>query len=319
MKALVSIIGVAVILTLGTFWLRATTWPSPAPEPLPVAAPLSRPKPVPAPSPPTIGVPTTTPSLIIANTPTTVTVTVQISGASPIPGGVNLLRLGASATQTTILGVMHDDGKNGDAVAGDGIYTLQVPFSEPTTGDLNLQVSAAFHTTLRRTNSQAIQLPVFGMLGDTTSGFTVLYPPGLTNTTTSTTPSGLFTLESSPLSVDIGGGGPEDTSSPVPTGFEVSIEADSYSQPTFDINQWFAIEYPNSEVATISPLTIGGQSGFEIELANEVGAGQPLVVVNYKGYIYQVSYSSTFSAGSTADAIGLSAFNSVLRSFSFTK
>jgi hypothetical protein len=108
---------------------------------------------------PTFGTPTAAPALITVNTSTIVTVTVVISPA-PLPNGVNLLRLGATGTQPTILGVMHDDGKNGDAVAGDGIYTLQVLFNEPATGQIRLQVSAAFKGSLKRTLSSLFQIEV---------------------------------------------------------------------------------------------------------------------------------------------------------------
>jgi hypothetical protein len=97
-----------------------------------------------------VGLPTVTPAIIAVNTPTTVTITVQITDPTVLPNGVNLLRLGATGTQPKILGVMNNDGMNGDAVANDTVYSLQVSFKEPTTGQIQLQVSAAFRGQLKR-------------------------------------------------------------------------------------------------------------------------------------------------------------------------
>ena len=105
----------------------------------------------------TVGTPNATPSLITVNTSTTVTVTVQINPV-PLPGGVNLLRLGTTGTQPTILGVMHDDGKNGDAVANDGMYTLQVVLNSSTPTPLQLEVSAAFSGSLKRVMSGVVNV-----------------------------------------------------------------------------------------------------------------------------------------------------------------
>jgi hypothetical protein len=55
---------------------------------------------------------------------------------------------------------MHDDGQNGDAVAGDGIYTLRVPFNEAAIGQIQIQVSAAFRGVLRRVISSPINIAV---------------------------------------------------------------------------------------------------------------------------------------------------------------
>jgi len=267
---------------------------------------------------PTVGIPGASPSLITMNTPTMVTVTVQIS-PTPIANGVNLLRLAATGTQPTILGVMHDDGLNGDAVANNGIYTLLVPFNEGAAGQIQLEVSAAFSGRLTRTLSSQTQLTVLGILSDSVTGFTTLYQPGLFNMTTTNTPVGVFTLESSPNGVDIGGGGPEDNSAPSKSGFEIAIQGDQFTALPFNVHQWLADEYPLTQIATLTPISIGGQPGYEIEFANEVGAGQPLAVVCYQGYVYRISYASTFPASSPADSIGLNALAFVLQHFTFTR
>ena len=65
-----------------------------------------------------------------------------------IPGGVNLLRVDGPAP--LILGAMHDDGLNGDALAGDGTYSLSFTATAGSIGQLQLQVSAAFRGLVRR-------------------------------------------------------------------------------------------------------------------------------------------------------------------------
>ncbi len=176
------------LVSLGGIWLygQQTLPPAsgvqgqwPAPPPGAPSTHLIRTPPLSTGVTPTIGTPSTTPSFITVNTQKTVTVTVSIS-PTPLPNGVNLIRLGATGTQPTILGVMHDDGLNGDQTPGDGVYTLQVPFSEPTTSYIQLQVSSAFEGLLKRYYSPPITLGVWGIIVD--SVFTAMTPPGWTST-----------------------------------------------------------------------------------------------------------------------------------------
>ena len=110
---------------------------------------------------PTVGPVNALPSSIISGVRTPVTVTAKITGATPISGGVNLLQEDGSGNTLGILGVMHDDGLNGDAVAGDGIFTLVVPFNPALqTTAIYLQVSAAFAGLLERVKSSVFTLPV---------------------------------------------------------------------------------------------------------------------------------------------------------------
>lgn len=101
---------------------------------------------------PSTGVVTVTPITVLIGTPTQVTVTASISDANLIPASVNLLQLNADGT-TTILGVMHDDGLNGDEFAADGVFTYEATFSVPTARELRFQVSAAFKGVLQRVKS----------------------------------------------------------------------------------------------------------------------------------------------------------------------
>lgn len=176
MKTLLLTLGLAFLFGLGALWLRATPQPQTSSTP-----PRAIDKSVPALSAavsPTVGSPSATPSTIVINTPTTVTVTVAITPA-PILNGVNLLRIRSTGAQPTILGVMHDDGKNGDAVAADGVYTLRIPFNEPTAGPMQLQVSAAFQGLLKRVTSNLFTIAVWTDVAPTNSpvSFSFDIPP----------------------------------------------------------------------------------------------------------------------------------------------
>jgi hypothetical protein len=50
------------------------------------------------------------------------------------PSTVNLQRLNDAGAAVAVLGALHDDGANGDAVAGDHVYTLDVQFTESGAG-----------------------------------------------------------------------------------------------------------------------------------------------------------------------------------------
>lgn len=267
---------------------------------------------------PTIATPVAVPAFVIANTSTIEKITVQIPDPTLIPGSVNLVLIGATGTQPTILGVMHDDGLKGDAVAGDHVYTLQMPFNEGSAGQIQLEVSAALRGQLKRATSQIVQVAVWSVLSDAVSGFSALYPPTLYSLTSSNEPSGTFFLESSPHGVDFGGQGPENSSNATTSGFGVLITPAQY-EGSFDINSWLAAAAPGSDVDTLTMVSVGGQPGYEITFKNQVGAGRPTAVVYHNGYVYQLSYASTFALGSSLDNQGLSAFNSVLQSFSFLR
>lgn len=110
---------------------------------------------------PTIGVVQATPNVIPVNTPTEVTVTAVIIDASLISTSVNLNKIGTTGA-STILGQLRDDGRSGDAVARDNIFTLRQNFIEGTAGQIQLQVSAAFRGLPRRVVSAPHILSVTG-------------------------------------------------------------------------------------------------------------------------------------------------------------
>jgi hypothetical protein len=110
-----------------------------------------------------------TPPTIVVKQKTEVMVTSHVSGdaAHPLlPTSVELFRVVGherreeehegreKSEERTLLGLMHDDGKAGDAVAGDGVFTLRFTTTEKHVGELRVQVSAAFKRLVRRVHSQ---------------------------------------------------------------------------------------------------------------------------------------------------------------------
>ncbi|MGH7814377.1 MAG: choice-of-anchor X domain-containing protein [Candidatus Binataceae bacterium] len=74
---------------------------------------------------------------------TVLTVTSQVPpDPTLIPGSVILLRVDSNGNQTAVLGQMYDDGTHGDAQAGDGQYTGQFTFNEPSPRLIYLAVQA---------------------------------------------------------------------------------------------------------------------------------------------------------------------------------
>lgn len=261
---------------------------------------------------PIVGTPIAAPTIIFVNSSTPVMVTTQITDTTLIPGSVNLLRIGTTGTQPIILGVMQN--------VGNGMYSLQPAFNETTTGQIQLQVSAAFRGRLRRVTSQVIQVPVWGMVSDATSGFTAPYPPGLNNLTDSNTPPGTFDLESALNGVSIGGAVPEGSSVST-SGFAIALAAKPYSiSNSFDIMQYLSTKYPNSVAdASITPVTISGQRGYEVTFPGEVGGSWPIAIVYHQGYVYTILYNSTDYIAGFSDQVGLDAFNNILQHFTFIR
>ena len=113
---------------------------------------------------PTVGAPVTSPSAIPAGRSIQLTVTCTITSGpndtAVIPAGVNLLRVDANGKVLAILGVMHDDGTGGDAVAGDGIFAVRLTVSGAAPEPLRLQVSAPFYRVVKRVLSAVTVVPV---------------------------------------------------------------------------------------------------------------------------------------------------------------
>jgi hypothetical protein len=85
----------------------------------------------------------------------------------------------------------------------------------------------------------------------------------------------------------------------------------------FDINQWLAAEYPNSTTDSISQITVAGRTGYRVTFKDEIGAGQPIVIIPSNGRLYQLTYRSNYDTGSPEENKGSSAFAIILQSLRF--
>jgi len=93
------------------------------------------------------------PEVLVLNTATPVKIAAVITG-DVIPGGANLIRLGANG-QSTVLGQLTPD----PSVSPNG-YSITQTFREPVTGTIQLQLSVAIRGTIRRVMSQPFLLAV---------------------------------------------------------------------------------------------------------------------------------------------------------------
>ncbi len=109
-----------------------------------------------------IGTPTVTPNSLVVGVTTTVTVTAVIADRSVVPNSVILQSVDANGHLLVILGNLHDDGVNGDAVAGDHRYTIQTTLALATATTLYLRVAARFAGSRHRRFSSVITVPVLG-------------------------------------------------------------------------------------------------------------------------------------------------------------
>src|SRR5258707_902340 len=91
---------------------------------------------------PVIGTVSIKPTFTPPNSLTQVTLTALITDPTLIANGANVQRLNSAGDATAVLGILHDDGLNGDAVAGDRIYTLVFTLNEPTPGRIYFRAAA---------------------------------------------------------------------------------------------------------------------------------------------------------------------------------
>jgi len=106
---------------------------------------------------PAIGSVRAIPTTAVIGTATEISVQASITDPSLIAGGANLLQLNPNGT-TTILGTLHDDGLNGDAYAGDHVFTLLVTLNSSSAAQIQLEVSAAFRGMLQRVKAPTISV-----------------------------------------------------------------------------------------------------------------------------------------------------------------
>ena len=107
---------------------------------------------------PTLGSATVNPSAIRVGVASDVVATADIDDPTVIPASVNLQRLSAGGTVTAVLGTLHDDGLDGDAVAGDKVFSIRITLNENREGTVSLRVSAAFKGVLRRGTSKQVRV-----------------------------------------------------------------------------------------------------------------------------------------------------------------
>ena len=238
---LIAILSLLLVVST-TAWLQAKplAWPSFQTK-IPVALQAA--------TTPTVGAAAATPAFITVNTRTTVTMTVQLTDSRLLPNGVNLLRLNGTGP-STILGVMHDDGLNGDATANDEIFSLNVNLNEPTTGQVQLQVSAAFKGLLKRVTSGITFVDVWNAYNDITAGSRISYPPGwVASTSTTVDNEEYFSPASSPPNSD--------------EEYITDIVVDTIPNPTrLDLSSYYSTQaevnyYANSDSALAFTTTSG--------------------------------------------------------------
>lgn len=103
-----------------------------------------------------------TPASVTRNVATDVLFTARITDPRVIAGGVNLLKTDASGRTLATVGTLRDDGTNGDALAGDQVFSAVLSIRETTVGAVYYRVSAAFERILRRTLSDLMRVDVTG-------------------------------------------------------------------------------------------------------------------------------------------------------------
>lgn len=109
---------------------------------------------------PTVGTAAASPAYIVINTPTPVTITASITDSSLLANGVNLLKTDAAGKTLSTVGVMRDDGLNGDVKAGDKIFSYRLTVNQPSVGQVYYRVSAAFKGVLQRSLSNVVAITV---------------------------------------------------------------------------------------------------------------------------------------------------------------
>lgn len=108
----------------------------------------------------TVGTLSVAPGSVSAGSATAVTFSISITDANYLAGSGNVQRLKPDGTVLAVLGSLRDDGLQGDAVAGDKVYTFRTSVLEAAAGSINYRVSAAFRGEIKRTFSAPVTLTV---------------------------------------------------------------------------------------------------------------------------------------------------------------
>jgi hypothetical protein len=142
-------------------------------------------------------------------------------------------------------------------------------------------------------------------------GVSVQYPSSLT-VSTSAGDTGLFSIQSSPQQIILGGAAPDDAAGAVSEGYVITVSAQPFTG-SFDINQWLVNTEPNATVDTINNIVVSGIPSFEVTFKDEIGAGLPLIIVPTSGKVYEISLASTYDLDSAQGVDAINNFNAVVQ------
>jgi hypothetical protein len=110
----------------------------------------------------TVGPAAASPGTVAVGVGTPVTVTAVITDPAVVAGSVQVQRYDSQGRVLGVLGTLADDGRNGDATAGDRTFTLRQTVYELTPGPMTLRVSAAFQGRVMRVLSAPFTLTIAG-------------------------------------------------------------------------------------------------------------------------------------------------------------
>lgn len=113
---------------------------------------------------PVVEAPVSSPGAIPPSGANQVLITVRVvrAGSDPlvVANGVYLFRVDAAGKNVANLGTMRDDGTNGDAAAGDSIFSLRINIAQPPQDGFRVQASVPFQRVVRRSLSPVTVIPV---------------------------------------------------------------------------------------------------------------------------------------------------------------
>jgi hypothetical protein len=200
------------------------------------------------------------PNVLFVGQAQSVTITVLIPASRNLLANVYLLRYDANNV-ARVIGSLHDDGLNGDVVAGDGVYTAVLEFRESSPGMISLAVSAAFRGQLQRITSTEAAIdvqPVPGKFSDPTLGVAFNVPSGWLASRPSPDAIELEAIADPPS---------PDQAQSLEGGCKISFVFDPDSQGR-SVSDWIALLDDERGLNGPQPLSssliaVGGRSGIE--------------------------------------------------------
>ena len=110
----------------------------------------------------TVGPVTALPTTVPIGVGTPVTITATITDPAVIASSVQVQRYDSQGRVVGVLGLLTDDGLNGDAVAGDKTFSSRLTVYELAPGPITLRVSAAFQGRILRVLSAPLTITAAG-------------------------------------------------------------------------------------------------------------------------------------------------------------